>query len=250
MYARISGTGSPLVVCVTMLVEPLTPRQAHALQLQRTDYQPRWARALQRQSVTRRLYDGAADRLTTNGRRRELALMYLGEWLLEARLLLEALPKTSGPLRLLDIGCGLGGLDVVISTARDTRLILLDRDEFARNPHYGFQPEGAAYNSLAETAGFLTAQGVPREHVRTVNIAAEPFPQDEQDAVISSISWGFHYPVGTYLDEVHKVLAPGGVTILDVRKGTDGIDELRGRFEEVAIIADGVKHHRVRATKS
>lgn len=41
------------------------------------------------------------------------------------------------------------------------------------------------------------------------------------DLVISLVSWGFHFPVSTYLDQVHDLLREGGRLILDLRKRKD-----------------------------
>ena len=72
----------------------------------------------------------------------------------------------------------------------------------------------------------------------------------QPDVVISIISWGFHYPVSTYLEDVHEALVPGGVAILDIRNGTDGVAALRRRFHVEQI--DGPsrgKSHRYLATR-
>ena len=70
------------------------------------------------------------------------------------------------------------------------------------------------------------------------------------DLVLSLISWGFHYPVETYLARVHEILRPGGHLIMDVRKKTDGMDQIRARFETVEVLVDSKKYERIRAVKS
>ena len=71
------------------------------------------------------------------------------------------------------------------------------------------------------------------------------------DLVVSLISWGFHYPLSTYLDQVYQKMALGGVLIIDVRKVTmsDPLTELRTKFGDVSIITESNKHMRVAATK-
>ena len=65
------------------------------------------------------------------------------------------------------------------------------------------------------------------------------------DLVISLISWGFHYPVAVYADQVREILRPGGRVILDVRKGTDGREQLEARFPRVLQISETRKKERL-----
>ena len=69
------------------------------------------------------------------------------------------------------------------------------------------------------------------------------------ELVISLISWGFHYPIQTYLDQVFALLAKGGTMIIDVRKQTEGLDMLGKRFAKVDVILEKSKYWRVLASK-
>ena len=51
------------------------------------------------------------------------------------------------------------------------------------------------------------------------------------DFVISTISWGFHFPVSTYLKSVANVLSENGILIIDIRKDTGGENELKTEFQ-------------------
>jgi hypothetical protein len=64
------------------------------------------------------------------------------------------------------------------------------------------------------------------------------------DIIISTYSWGFHYPVDTYLDEVASKLAPSGVLILDIRHNTPGEDFLRAQGWTVEFITNEIKSRR------
>lgn len=153
---------------------------------------------------------------------------------------------------ILDIGCGIAGIDAYIFRgAADPKpaMWLLDKDGVS-DLYYGFESDASFYNSLEKAREFLIANGVPDQNIRTVNILTESFPETvEFDVVISLISWGFHYPVSTYLEQVHKALSPTGVLIIDVRKETDGEDELRAMFGAVNCIKDYDKHKRLVCTK-
>jgi hypothetical protein len=38
---------------------------------------------------------------------------------------------------------------------------------------------------------------------------------------------GIHYPVSTYLGSVARIISNDGVLLVDIRKGTDGLAELK-----------------------
>lgn len=114
------------------------------------------------------------------------------------------LPERVGSI--LDIGCGMGGISVLLKKKYpEARLELLDGDN-AGDAMYGFNLVCHPYNSREATEAFLKANGVScgkwhdvgtQEHLKA-------------DLVISLISWGFHYPLSTY-----KV---SGFCVADLRK--------------------------------
>jgi SAM-dependent methyltransferase len=149
---------------------------------------------------------------------------------------------------ILDIGCGVGGIDVLLHRHYGTpRLYLADRTETSGEVYYGFAEKGAFYNSLDATRRLLLTNGVPERAMRFREVGEEcrlDVPE-ALDLVISLISWGFHYPVGVYADQVRALLRPGGRVILDVRKGTDGRAELEARFPRVTAISETRKKERL-----
>jgi SAM-dependent methyltransferase len=153
-------------------------------------------------------------------------------------------------LNILDIGCGMAGIDVHLFKhfAGQPKIFLLDktRKDFI---FYGYKDRGAFYNDFHLTGRFLEMNGVPME--KAVFIDAEAGSVSAQDTkfdlVISLISWGFHYPLQIYFEEVLATLAPDGAIIVDVRKGTDNEAFLasHGNIQQ-DVIADGGKFLRVR----
>jgi SAM-dependent methyltransferase len=150
--------------------------------------------------------------------------------------------------RVLDIGCGLAGIDLFLHRhyGGGFNLVLLDRDGRSGS-FYGFRAEAAYYNSLALARALLCANGVPDAGIATFDLDRDGFPGGAPyDLVVSLLSWGFHYPVGVYLERVLGALAPGGVVIMDVRKGTDGEQQLEAAFgAPPRLITDAPKHRRV-----
>ena len=157
------------------------------------------------------------------------------------------------PTALLDIGAGLAGVDILMSRHFDhaVDVHLLDKTAVEDRIYYSFTERGAYYNSQTLTREVLEHNGVPRERIFT-HEAEEPydcFEPNHYDVITSFISWGFHYPLETYLAKVTQSLKPDGVLIIDIRKGTDGLAILEAAFGEVRVIFEGVKKQRILATK-
>ena len=164
------------------------------------------------------------------------------------------LPQSAS--RTLDIGCGAALIDVfvarhLIEGGSDVHVHLLDRTALSERVFYGFKSQAAFYNSLSLSHKILRANGVrdDRIHLHDPDDLQE-LGEHRFDLVLSLISWGFHYPVSTYLEFVRDRLAPSGRLILDVRKETDGIEELRATFPFTKTILEGQKHERIVASHS
>lgn len=155
---------------------------------------------------------------------------------------------------ILDIGCGIGGIDVFLSKhylQQNPNFYLLDKTEMPRKVYYSLTKKGCYYNSLSVTKNFLVNNGISEDR-----IFLQEATDDNKigfnvkfDLVISLISWGFHYPVETYLDQVYDKLEQGGVLIIDVRKGDQGLEKLKTKFSNVTVIYAGGKHDRVVSIK-
>jgi len=135
--------------------------------------------------------------------------------------------------RILDIGCGIGGIDVFLHAhySGQPKVYLLDRSGISDNVYYGFSEFGAYYNSLDMTCNFLLHNGISSSHIVAVDVESDPFPSGQSfDLLLSLLSWGYHYPVTTYLDAVHAAMAPGGTLIVDLRRNTPGKEQLTEKF--------------------
>ena len=155
---------------------------------------------------------------------------------------------------ILDIGCGIGGIDVFISKHygdKHSILYLLDKTSIEDDIDYGFETKREFYNSLDLAKTMLMSNGIAEKYIYLIEATDQnEIPiSDKVDLVISLISWGFHYPVETYLDKAYDVLVEGGSMIIDVRIGTNGIDLLNNIFRKVDVILEEKKFHRVLALK-
>ncbi len=216
---------------------------------QRTDYlalprRPLLYRALRR--LSRRPPLDAAIALESAWRGRSVRRAFNRDMTREYLEIRPHLPRRA--VAILDIGCGVGGIDVLLHRHYGTpRLYLADRTETDDKVYYGFAERGAFYNSFEATRRLLVSNGVPEPALRFREVGEEcrlEIPES-LDLVISLISWGFHYPVAVYADQVRALLRPGGRVILDVRKETDGKAQLETRFARVTTISETRKKERV-----
>ena len=113
-------------------------------------------------------------------------------------------------------------------------IVLLDRTRLESKVWYMFEAKGAFYNSLEIAREVLTSNGIPSGKITILEAPDNGIINVEAgsiDVVISTISWGFHYPVSTYLKSVATVLSENGVLIIDIRKDTGGEHELKTEFQ-------------------
>jgi len=162
------------------------------------------------------------------------------------------LPKVCNSI--LDIGSGVAGIDVFLSKHykdRQVMFYLLDKTIIEDVVFYDFKRKGSFYNSLDVAKNMLTRNGIPERCVHLIEATDnnEINIECKVELAISLISWGFHYPIETYLEKVYNLLINGGSLIIDVRKGTSGIDKLSNVFSKVDIILDEIKFQRVLALK-
>jgi SAM-dependent methyltransferase len=159
------------------------------------------------------------------------------------------------PAAVLDIGCGIAGIDVLLhrhyGRPTDVEFHLLDKSHVEASVFYHFRDRAAFYNSLEHATRFLVDNGVPAERIFAHEVRDDGKIPGEGafDLVISLISWGFHYPVGVYVEQVAQRLRPGGRLILDVRKNTDGMETLVRHLPNSSVILDTPKYARMLAIK-
>ena len=107
---------------------------------------------------------------------------------------------------ILDIGCGMAGIDVYLKRKfPDSKLYLLDGD--GEKAKYGWNAVSTPYNSRKSTEALLKANGFAVDKWFDIGTKEEL----KADLIISLLSWGFHYPLNTY-----KV---SGFCIADLRIG-------------------------------
>lgn len=144
---------------------------------------------------------------------------------------------------ILDIGCGLAGVNVRVAEATGAQTIhLLDGDGTGPRK-MGFMPETQAWFDV-EAGAELVRANLPGRNI--VAHRADPGHGIKADLILSLKSWGHHYPVETYLGLARRSLAPGARIIMDIRTGTDGEQAMvQSGFEMLGIAYETVKARRV-----
>lgn len=156
---------------------------------------------------------------------------------------------------ILDIGCGIAGIDILINSYLSPNncpyFHLLDKSYTEKRIWYSFKKNGAFYNSLRLAKEVLELNGVASDKIVIHEVGSlEKWKEYAQfDLIISLLSWGFHYPVETYIDAAYDSLRVGGLVILDVRKETNGIELIMDKFKNAEVISTSEKSFRVRAKR-
>ena len=185
-------------------------------------------------------------------RNKEIKTMYMVDMESEYESIMSFLPNNCSSI--LDVGCGVAGIDLFLNEHylnRGVEFFLLDKNEIEEDIFYNYAEKTAFYNSLDVAKDLLVQNGVKNEKVHLIEATEKNDINIDigVDLVLSLISWGFHYPVGVYLEKVYNLLNDEGGLILDVRKNTDGLDMITQKFGDYRIIKETNTYTRVFAAK-
>jgi SAM-dependent methyltransferase len=147
---------------------------------------------------------------------------------------------------IIDIGCGIGGIDVLLSQKyNNPKIYLLDKSEKKEKVIYGYDRGESFYNSLESTRDLMDANEVL--NYKTIDLGKEKLNVKDHsiDLVISLLSCGYHYPVEEYLEQIEKWLSKDGKLIIDLREGTEGFNTVRHVFPNIDVISSYNKSIRV-----
>lgn len=124
---------------------------------------------------------------------------------------------------VIDIGCGLGFVSLMLHEQcqiQDLQCFLFDKNlvtsniekkEF-RTTHQHF------YNSFECAKTAVSGSSIPTDLIHFVDAEPENLKQlPKMDLAFSLFSWGWHYPVQLYSQEIATLLKPESVVIADVR---------------------------------
>jgi len=143
--------------------------------------------------------------------------------------------RTASMRKIASIGPGNGFFELMVHRLIQPQISLIDIEKSEQHVH-GFERNGSGYADLATCRNFLIANGADPADVTTCNPTFAPLPTQMFDGVISLLSMGFHYPCDQYLGFLRAQVRPGGLLILDKRRGTpdSAWDVLQEDFETAA----------------
>lgn len=169
--------------------------------------------------------------------------LYLADWIYKDYVLMkDHLPAAVH--NVLNIGCGFGGLDVLLhghyGRADDIVYHLVERDTLRWDEFTEHDPDDDRVIRPLDTAvSYLARNGIDAgQVVAVVSDHADKLAETRFDLILSLRCWPYLVPFETYLDLVKTTLAPGGVMIVDVSKALGGASALRDHFADVRVIAD------------
>jgi hypothetical protein len=120
--------------------------------------------------------------------------------------------------RILDLGSGLGILDIIAAKILpESRFWLVDQNDFTYDPAYYVRhgSDHPYYNSWPVVEELLTANQLARQRF-VLQPPDSPWPQD-LDLVISTWCWCWHLPFEMYWPQVLQSLRIGGRLCMDIR---------------------------------
>lgn len=119
------------------------------------------------------------------------------------KIILKHLP----PIKtVVDIGGGIGGLAILLTKMYGCKVYILEKEGFEHNKRtggYDSVDSFAAYNTRQITQAVWINSGLKKSDLNYINVD-EPFEYPECDLTVSTLSWGFHYPLKTYWDLAFK----------------------------------------------
>lgn len=140
---------------------------------------------------------------------------------------------------IMDIGSGLGGIDILLSRHYDhgVQITLVDGVDDAPE----VQNHRTTFNSMATARSFLRANHVTRvDHID----AKDPDRRAKRDyqLAISLKAWCFHVEPAEHLELVAEAMHTDATLIVDVRRDKPEWEkQLREHFQQERVIFPGIK---------
>lgn len=141
------------------------------------------------------------------------------------------LNKYDRPISILDIGCGLGYIDIVIYNELKLKphLFLFDSESTFEYEKGDGKKNKKFYNDLSFTREFLLINGINLNKINLLNaeVSDELLKIDNKslDIIISLFSWFWHYPNINYLKHSHRMLSDSGYLIFNFKCRTKEEEE-------------------------
>jgi len=137
------------------------------------------------------------------------------------------------PYSVLDIGSGTAGIHKYLVPDTTVQKVHLMDGGKAIPSQMGWNPNGTTpWRDVNDGVGRLKGM---KWDIEITGHKARPNLVIPVDLIISMKSWGFHYPISTYLELARNSLNKGGRIITDLRKNTGQIEVLAKWFHLVEL---------------
>ena len=142
------------------------------------------------------------------------------------------------PNNIMDIGCGLGIIDILLNNFYNNKVnfYLLDKNKIDSKISYGFSSNYESYNDLNETKNLLIKNRINISRLELFDVDKKIEINKKIDLVISLKSMGYHYPIDIYINLLKKCCGSDTVFIFDVSEGYLNNNSLKKYFEIIKII--------------
>ena len=118
----------------------------------------------------------------------------------------------------LSIGCGMGGLEVIINQNLSNRYFcFIEKNYISKKIRYGWtgMMQSEAYNDLEILKKFLNMNGVNDNQIKIIDFDKDKLPLIKFDVVTSLFSLDYHYDFHLYEEYLRKVCKPETKIIFD-----------------------------------
>lgn len=134
---------------------------------------------------------------------------------------------------ILDIGCGLAGMSILMYHYYDHPLLyLVDKDLISKKIKYGFSENESFYNSHEILQKILEMNCI--ENFVMKNPDDDFKDLQKIDIAVSFLACGFHFPLYYYFGRIFNNLSETGIFICDIRKTqSDQIKMINLYFDNV-----------------
>ena len=146
---------------------------------------------------------------------------------------------------IMDIGCGLGVLNIFINQKyqNNPNFYLLDKNTVDNKIKYGFSKDYESYNDLNETKNILLKNGLSKEQIYIKNVDQEIMIDNKINLVISLKSMGYHYPIENYINLIKKTCSTQTAFIFDVFEEKYSLSDVLKYFNDAKIIYEEKSSH-------
>ena len=140
---------------------------------------------------------------------------------------------------ILDIGCGIGLIDIYLNEhyKNQVSFYLVDKNRIDYKIKYGFSSVYESYNNLFETKKILLNNGIDEKNIFLFDVEKNIKINRIIDFIISLKSMGYHYPFENYLNLFHQVSSSDTVYCFDISaEKYPNLKIIEKHFEKIEII--------------